>query len=257
MFALVIVLGELLFNSRVVGRLGATLFFLGSVSHLTNLLPLVESDRDATWEFWKKISVVNQRPLSFVTGVVLLVSIFLIDRYKQRSSPVAINSGAIIASEEPKQYVNRDHVKTAFASRFITNTRPALTPARSFVFSGLLLAALPIRNPVLFITLVAVLCCLIVAYGFWWLWKRKDTVLLGRVLIATLTAGVLVVGVAGLLGVYSGSYNKVKYDKEPSVKGLVFRNSVIYEFPDFFSRGIACGSRSGASRSSSPRTPGV
>ena len=42
------------------------------------------------------------------------------------------------------------------------------------------------------------------------------------------------------MGGYSGSNNKVKYDKEPLVKGLVFRNSVIYEFPDSFSRGIAC-----------------
>ena len=182
----------------------------------------------------------NQRPLSFVTGVVLLVSIFLVDRYRQRSSAVATNSGAIIGSEEPKQYGTWHQAKTAFALRFITNARRALTPAKSFVFSGLLLAALPIRNPVLFITLVVVLCCLIVAYGFSWLWKRKGTVMLGRVLIATLTAGILAVGVAGLLGVYSGSCNKVKCEEEPLVKGLVFRNSVIYEFPDFFSRGIAC-----------------
>ena len=40
MLALVMALGELLFNSRVVGRLGATLFFFhGSVRHLTNFLP--------------------------------------------------------------------------------------------------------------------------------------------------------------------------------------------------------------------------
>ena len=64
--------------------------------------------------------------------------------------------------------------------------------------------------------------------------------MLGRVLIATLTAGILAVGVAGLLGVYSESCNEVNYEKEPLVKGLVFRNSVIYEFPDFLSRGIAC-----------------
>ena len=213
MFALVIVLGELLFNSRVVGRLGATLFFFGSVSHLTNLLPLVESDRDETLEFWKPISFVNQRPLSFVTGVVLLVSIFLVDRYRQRSSAVATNSGAIIASEEPKQYVDRDQVKTVFASRFITNARPALTPAKSFVFSGLLLAALPIRNPVLFKTLVVVLCCLTVAYGFSRLWQRKGTALLGRVLIATLTVGILAVGVAGLWGGTVGQTIKLNTTK--------------------------------------------
>jgi DNA-binding beta-propeller fold protein YncE len=219
--------------------LGATLVFVfGWVSHLTNLLPLVESDRDKTWEFWKQISFVNQRPLSFVTGVVLLVSIFLVDRYRQRSSAGATNSGAMIASQEPKQYGTWNQIKTAFASRFITNARRALTSAKSFVFSGLLLAALPIRNSVLRITLVMVLCCLMVAYGFSWLWRRKGPVMLGRVLIVTLTAGILAVGVAGLLGVYSGSTNEVKYENEPLVKGLVFRNSVIYEFPDSFPRGV-------------------
>jgi DNA-binding beta-propeller fold protein YncE len=241
MLALVMVLGELLFNSRVVGRLGAALFFFhGSVSHPTNLLPLVEWDRDETWEFWKQISFVNQRPLSFATGIVLLVSIFLVDRYRQRSSAAAINSGAIIALQEPKQYATWNQVKTAFASRFITNARRALTPAKSFVFSGMLLAALPIRNPVLFITLVVVVCCLMVAYTFWWLWRRKGPVMLGRVPSATLTIGILAVGVAGLLGVYSGSCNEVKDEKEPLVKGLVFRNSVIYEFPDTFPRGVKC-----------------
>src|SRR6516164_2253372 len=112
MLALVMVLGELLFNSRVVGRLAATLFFVGSVLHLTNLLPSVESDRNETSEFWKQISFVNQRPLSFVTGILLLVSIFLVDRYRQRSSAATTNSGAIIASQEPK-HVTWNQVKTA------------------------------------------------------------------------------------------------------------------------------------------------
>ena len=55
--ALVITLGELLFNSRLVGRLGAALFFSdGSLRHLTNFLASGHPDSDQTWGFWKQIA---------------------------------------------------------------------------------------------------------------------------------------------------------------------------------------------------------
>src|SRR5437016_5593588 len=68
--ALVMALGELLFNSRVVGRLGAALFFFhASVRHLTGLLPSEYSHRAETWGFWKQIAFVNQRHLPFAVGI--------------------------------------------------------------------------------------------------------------------------------------------------------------------------------------------
>ena len=90
MLALVMALGELLFNSRVVGRLGATLFFFhGSLRHLTNFLASGHPDRDETWGFWKQIAFVNQRHLPLVIGIFLLVLIFLVDQYRQRSPAAA------------------------------------------------------------------------------------------------------------------------------------------------------------------------
>jgi hypothetical protein len=72
--ALVITLGELLFNSRLVGRIGAILFFLhGSVRHLTTFLAPARPDSDHTWGFWKQMAFVNQRHLSLAIGIILLV----------------------------------------------------------------------------------------------------------------------------------------------------------------------------------------
>ena len=54
----------------------------------------------------------------------------------------------------------------------------------------------------------------------------------GRVLAGTLTACILAAGVIDLWAVYSSSRMEVNSEKEPLVKGLVFRNSVIYKIPD-------------------------
>src|SRR5205809_5412676 len=75
MLALVMALGELLFNSRVVGRVGAALFFLpGSLA----FIPFLRSQGAETWT---QIAFVNQRHLPSAIGVFLLVLIFLVDRY--------------------------------------------------------------------------------------------------------------------------------------------------------------------------------
>src|SRR5262249_34914657 len=134
MLALVMALGELLFNSRVVGRVAAGLFFFhGSVRHLTNFLPSGNADRNETWGFWRQIAFVNQRHLPFAIGILILVVIFLVDQYRQRS---------------------------------LATAKLALMRARGFVFSGLVLAALPIWHGSLLIPTLVLLCCLFVAYGF-------------------------------------------------------------------------------------------
>ena len=230
--ALVMALGELLFNSRVVGRLGATLFFFhGSLRHLTDFLTSGHPDRGQTWAFWKQIAFLNQRHLPLAIGIFLLVLIFFVDRYRQRSSEARTTSDATIALQESTRRSNWNQFKRGFASTFITSARPALTPAKSFIFSGLLLAALPLWNASLFIAAVVVLCCLFVAYGFRWSSRAKAPVMLSRVLAGTVTACILAAGVLDLWAVCGTSGMAVNYEKEPLVKGLVFRNSVIYKIP--------------------------
>ncbi|PYL09379.1 MAG: hypothetical protein DME33_04270 [Verrucomicrobia bacterium] len=231
--ALVMALGELLFNSRVVGRLGATLFFFhGSLRHLSNFLASEHPDRDQTWGFWNQIAFVNQRHLPLVIGIFLLVLIFLVAQYRQRSPAAGTTSDANLALRGSKQGSNWNRLKRGFASRFLTSARSALAPAKSFVFSGLLLAALPLWNAALFIGVVVVLCCLLVAYGSWRSSRVKAAAMLGQVLAGTVTACILAAGVIDLWAVHSSSRTEVNYEKEPLVKGLVFRNLVIYKIPD-------------------------
>jgi len=231
--ALVMALGELLFNSRVVGRLGATLFFFhGSLRHLSNFLASEHPDRDQTWGFWNQIAFVNQRHLPLVIGIFLLVLIFLVAQYRQRSPAAGTTSDANLALRGSNQGSNWNRLKRGFASRFLTSARSALAPAKSFVFSGLLLAALPLWNAALFIGVVVVLCCLLVAYGSWRSSRVKTAAMLGQVLAGTVTACILAAGVIDLWAVHSSSRTEVNYEKEPLVKGLVFRNLVIYKIPD-------------------------
>jgi DNA-binding beta-propeller fold protein YncE len=210
MIALVMALGELLFNSRLVGRLGATLFFFhGSLRHLTNFLSSGHLNRDETWGLWKQMAFVNQRPLPFVSGIFLLILIFLVDWYRQRSSASGTSSDANV----------------------IASARPALTPVKSFVFSGLLLVALPLWNTPLFIDAVVVLCCLFLAYGLWRSSRVKTAAVLGRALAGTVTACILAAGVIDLWAVYSSPRIEVNGEKQPLVKGLVYRSLVTYKIP--------------------------
>ncbi len=238
--ALVMALGELLFNSRVVGRLGATLFFFhGSLQRVTNFLATGYAHRHETWGFWKQIAFVDQRHVPFATGIFLLVLIFSVDQYRRRPSAAGASSDDNIALREPKQATSQNPLKIGFPSTFIRSARPALRSAEGFVFSGLLLAALPLWNAPVFIAAAVVLCCLFVAYGCWRLSRLKTPAMLGRVLGGALTVCIIAAGVIDVLAVYGSSRMEVKYDKQPLVKGLVFRNSVIYKISDSLRPSIA------------------
>jgi len=204
LLALVMALGESLFNSRVVGRLGAVLFFFhGCLRKLASFLPSAYLHRAETWGFWKQIAFVNQRYLPFAVGIFMLVIIFLIDWYRRRSS------------------------------------------GKSFLFSGLLVAAVPLWNASVFLAVAVVLFCLLVAYGLWWLSRLKTPPVLGRVLAGALTACILAAGVIDLSAVYKSSRVEVNYETDSLVYGLVFRRSVIYKIPDSFPTGVV---REGSSK---------
>jgi sugar lactone lactonase YvrE len=234
MLALVMTLGELLFNSRIVGRLGATLFFFhGSLRKLTNFVASGQPDRDQMSGFLNQVGFVNQRHLPLVIGIFLVVLIFLVDQYRQRAAAWTTSHPNIV-SRELKRRSKWNQFKKAFASRFITSRRPALTPAQSFVFSGLLLALLPLWNGPLFIAAIVMLCCLFLAYGSRWSSRAKAPAILGRVLTGTVTTCILAAGVVDLWAVHSSSRIEVRPDKEPLVQGLGYRNSVMYKIPDSF-----------------------
>src|SRR5207237_8264604 len=104
MLILAMVLGEVVFNSRAVGRLGSLLFFFfGSLSYVPFLrgqgsvraaiqaikqrgdfLPSIFPYRGETWGTWSQVTYLNQRHFASAIGILFLVLIFLVLRYRMR-----------------------------------------------------------------------------------------------------------------------------------------------------------------------------
>src|SRR5690349_18237781 len=102
MLVVVMTLGEVLFNSRAVGRLGSLLFFFfGSLSYIPFLqkqpsvraaiqaiksqreyLPTIFPYRGELWGTWSQVTYLNQRHFASAIGVLLLVVTFLVIRYR-------------------------------------------------------------------------------------------------------------------------------------------------------------------------------
>ena len=194
MLALAMALGELLFNSRVVGRVGAVLFFfpgslafipflksqgslgdaLRAIVHLKSFLPSGYPDRA---ESWAQIVLVNQRHVPGAIGVFLLVLIFLVDRYRQ-TRPQTQAIGNRIPNREACDEAQQ---KSAFLPRFVTTSRNMLESSTAFIFSGILFGALPLWSIPVFIAAAAALFFLLILFPY-----RLQMTLLG--IIAALVA---------------------------------------------------------------------
>jgi DNA-binding beta-propeller fold protein YncE len=102
MLVVVMVLGQVLFDSRAVGRLGSLLFFFfGSLSyvpflhrqgsvraaiqaimHQREYLPTIFPYRGELWGTWSQVTYLNQRHFASAIGILLLVLTFLVIRYR-------------------------------------------------------------------------------------------------------------------------------------------------------------------------------
>lgn len=197
MLALVMALGQLLFHSSVVGRLGAALFFFHGFPpfHFVRSQSSVQTAMGTTvYEFMK------QRHLAFAISMFLVVLIFLVDEHRLRTA--------------------------------VTNASAVSIRAKGFVFSAVLLGALLLWDAAAFRPAALVLLCLFAAYGLYWLWNLKTARWLGRAIAATVTACFVAGGVIDLMPIYNSPRMEVNYEKETLVKGLVFRTSVIYKLPE-------------------------
>ena len=106
MLIVVMTLGEMLFNSRTVGRLGSLLFFFfGSLSYVPFLhkqasvqaaikaiwqradyLPSIFPYRGEQWGTWSQVTYLNQRHFASAIGILMLVLVFLVIRYRARAA---------------------------------------------------------------------------------------------------------------------------------------------------------------------------
>jgi len=160
MLALVMTLGELLFNSRVVGRIGAAFFFFpGSLAFVPNL----KSQSSGT-----PVVFVNQRHLADAMGVLLLVLIFLADHYRQRLPQAQANSQTANSEADEAQQ------KAGLSRHQSWPARNVLVSASAFIFSGVLLGALPLWSSPVFTAAAAVLLFLVILFPY-----RLQVLLLG------------------------------------------------------------------------------
>src|SRR6266699_6201992 len=209
MLTLAMTLGEVVFNSRAVGRLGSLLFFFfGSLSYVPLLqrqgsvrvaiqairqqrefLPSIFPYRGEAWGTWSQVTYLNQRHFASAIGVLLLVLIFLVIRYRMRPrkpaktppspDPVAAQlnpspeiaadtvSGDVTPSEstsEPKPEMLSVSMVTEPKEEVVVPAERFRNTLPGFIFSGALLGLLPMWNSALFIGAAAVLAVLFILF---------------------------------------------------------------------------------------------
>src|SRR5437763_8360080 len=102
MLVIVMTLGEVLFDSRAVGRLGSLLFFffgslsyvpflqkqasvraaIQAITHQRDYLQTISPYRGEAWGTWSQVTYLNQRHFASAIGILLLVLVFLVIRYR-------------------------------------------------------------------------------------------------------------------------------------------------------------------------------
>ena len=154
MLIVVMTLGEMLFNSRTVGRLGSLLFFFfGSLSYVPFLhkqvsiraaieavkqrgdfLPSIFPYRGETWGTWSQVTYLNQRHFASAIGIFLLVLLFLVIQYRARaarrskplSSPDTVRPEPDPLVETPALAASEDTTRPETVSE--SQTEPASVP---------------------------------------------------------------------------------------------------------------------------------
>jgi DNA-binding beta-propeller fold protein YncE len=181
MLILVMTLGVVLFRSRAVGRIGAALFFFhGSLSFIPflisqgsmgNALNTVLTARDflpsgfpyrgELWGVWSQVVFINQRHLATSIGLLLLVLIFLITRYRTAllldEAPNVPKNNQIHDKSVANDSAEPEDSKSGLLSGTLKNVAP-------FIFSGVLLGLLPMFNSAIFLGAFVVLGFLFVLF---------------------------------------------------------------------------------------------
>jgi DNA-binding beta-propeller fold protein YncE len=200
MLVIVMTLGEVLFNSRAVGRLGSLLFFffgslsyvpflrkqasvraaIQAITHQRDYLQTIFPYRGEAWGTWSQVTYLNQRHFASAIGILLLVLVFLVIRYRavaakraearaatetMTAQPNGLPDTAPLAvSANPSGDVRESQVEMPSVSVAIQSTEettitaePFIATLRPFIFSGVLLGLLPMWNSAVFIAAAAIL----------------------------------------------------------------------------------------------------
>ena len=225
MLVIVMTLGEVLFNSRAVGRVGSLLFFffgslsyvpflrkqvsvqaaIQAITHQRDYLPTIFPYRGDAWGTWSQVTYLNQRHFASAIGILLVVFVFLVMRYRAEvakraesrasvgtaidqpnGSPaiggISVPDNPLVPADvrEPQVEIPTLAVATEPRPGTAIATEPFLATLRPFIFSGVLLGLLPMLNSAVFLAAAAVLAVLFLLFS-----------LRGQMLVLAITAGVV------------------------------------------------------------------
>jgi hypothetical protein len=211
LMVLISTFGELLFKSRVVGRIGAALFFFSSsLSYLpflrsqpnirgalnaivgaTEFLPSGYPFRGETWGVLSANVFAYQRHLISGIGLFFVALIFAVDEYQRRA---AIKKEKLTESILPidDKPVSETILPGPPASADPNRDTPSFAGLPSWIFTGVLIGLLPYWNSPTFIAGLAVFGCLLVLAPL-----RSRT--------ASLVVAAIVVGLPQVLMLRSGN----------------------------------------------------
>src|SRR5262245_47788552 len=184
MLVIVMTLGEVLFNSRAVGRIGSLLFFffgslayvpylrkqasvkaaIQAITHQRDYLQTIFPYRGEAWGTWSQVTYLNQRHFASAIGILLLVFVFLVIRYRAAAakraewrasvataidqlngSPdiggIAVPDNPLVPADvrEPQVEIPALAVATEPRPGTAIAAEPFLVTLRPFIFSGVLL----------------------------------------------------------------------------------------------------------------------
>jgi DNA-binding beta-propeller fold protein YncE len=209
MLILAMTLGEVVFNSRAVGRLGSLLFFffgslsyapflqkqgsiraaIQAISHVRDYLPTIFPYRGEQWGTWSQVTYLNQRHFASAIGILLLVLVFLVVRYRMlpakqprahppadpvapqpdglpESAPDTLSEHAARSKGLSESTAEMPPVSLATETKqeAVTTGETFRASLPGFIFSGVLLGLLPMWNSAVFIAAAAVLGLLFVLF---------------------------------------------------------------------------------------------
>lgn len=204
MLALLMALGQALFNSRTVGRLGAALFFFhGTLSFvaflrsqpsisaavhatrgLKDFLPSGYPYRGELWGIWTQVVYLNQRHFASGLAVFLIVLLFLLDRYHQHAAAkaTAVPAPADVLPPSESDWAGIPPLaepvspppRLSLWQRIRLLFDKIVVFDKSFLFAGCLLGLLPFWNALVFTAAFAVLAGLFLLFPY-----RRQMVALG------------------------------------------------------------------------------
>ena len=180
MLILVMTMGQVLFNSRGVGRLGALLFFfhgtpsfvaflraqpswnaaLRAIVELKDFLPSGYPYRGELWGIWTQVVYLNQRHFASGLGILLIVLLLLLDRYKRALSPSSYTTYRPVEPYRAETGLGG----STLAQKFRSLAEKVIIIDKSFLFAGCLLGLLPFWNALIFTAAFAIIAGLFLLF---------------------------------------------------------------------------------------------